>query len=95
MTVWFENGASTVHSMILSLVVPPNQLLQQSGAEISKVASFERNPATSRVWQKKRKPVFPTLNILVGGLVVSTPLKNMKVHGKDYLIYIMEHKSHV
>ena len=55
MTVWFENGASTVHSMILSVVVPPNQLLQQSGAEISKVASFERNPATSRVWQKKKK----------------------------------------
>ena len=58
MTVWFENGASIVHSMILSVVVPPNQLLQQSGAEISKVASFERNPATSRVWQKKENPYF-------------------------------------
>jgi hypothetical protein len=32
---------------------------------------------------------------LIYWLVVSTPLKNMNVNGKDYPIYEMENKGHV
>ena len=33
--------------------------------------------------------------IYIFWLVVSTPLKNMKVNGNDYSIYKMENKNHV
>jgi len=44
--------------------------------------------------QKKAGQIFIVSDIpLISWLVVSTPLKNMKVNGKDDIPYIMENKK--